>query len=214
MENVSKLRDSVLIGDTSTAVEIAEELVKTDIEVEKVVEELSEVMQEIGGKFERFEVFLPELIIAAESFLAVMNIFEPKLIESQSTFGKDRPTIVLGTVKGDFHEIGKIIVELVLKSDGINVIDLGTDVDSVEFMDAAEKNKAEFIGMSALMTTTMPAQQELIHLLEEQGLRDKYKVLVGGAPTSQEWADNIGADGWSFDAFSTARLIKEMVKAN
>ena len=214
MENVNKLCDAVMAGDTSTAVKISEELVRTDIEVEYVVEELSKVMQEVGEKFERFEVFLPELIISAESFLAVMEIFEPKLLESKPSYGKDRPSIVLGTVKGDFHEIGKTIVALVLKAEGINVIDLGTDVDSVEFMDAALKYNAEYIGMSALMTTTMPAQQELIHLLEEQGLRDKFKILVGGAPTSIEWADKIGADGWSFDAFGTARLINEMSKAN
>lgn len=214
MEKVNKLRDAVMIGETDTAVQIAEELVNTDTEVEYVVEQLSEVMQNVGEKFERFEVFLPELIISAESFLAVMKIFEPKLLESKSGYGKDKPTIVLGTVKGDFHEIGKIIVELVLKADGIKVVDLGTDVDSVKFMDEALKHNADFIGMSALMTTTMPAQQELINLLVEQGIRDKFKVLVGGAPTSQEWADKIGADGWSFDAFGAARLINQMSKAN
>ncbi len=209
MKDITGLRNAVITGDTETAVKISNELLETDVQVEDVVAQLSEAMQELGDQFERFEVFLPELIIGAESFLAVMEIFEPKLLESQPSYASSRPTIVLGTVKGDFHEIGKIITSLVLKADGVNVVDLGVDVDNVEFIDAALKNNADYIGLSALMTTTMPAQQELIKLLEEQGIRGKFKVLIGGAPTSQEWCDKIGADGWSFDSFGTARWIAE-----
>lgn len=209
MNEVMDLREAVIAGDTEKSVEISKRLVQTDTSPEEVVAELSGGMQELGGKFERFEVFLPELIVAAESFMAAMEIFEPKLLELQPTYGQDRPTIVLGAAKGDYHEIGKLIVELVLKAEGINVIDLGVDVDNVVFMDEAVKNKADYIGVSALMTTTMPAQEELIKLLEEQGLRDKVKVLIGGAPTSQEWCDQIKADGWSFDAFGTAKWIAD-----
>ena len=209
MKEVIDLREAVIAGDTDKAVEIAKRLVESDIKPEEVVAELSGAMQELGGQFERFEVFLPELIVAAESFMAAMEIFEPKLLESQPTYGQDRPTIVLGAAQGDYHEIGKLIVELVLKADGVNVIDLGVDVDNVEFIDEAIKHKADYIGVSALMTTTMPAQEELIRLLEEQGLRDKVKVLIGGAPTSQEWCEQIKADGWSFDAFGTAKWIAE-----
>lgn len=209
MKEVIDLREAVIAGDTDKAVEIAKRLVESDTKPEEVVAELSGAMQELGGQFERFEVFLPELIVAAESFMATMEIFEPKLLESQPTYGQDRPTIVLGSAQGDYHEIGKLIVELVLKADGVNVIDLGVDVDNVEFIDEAIKHKADYIGVSALMTTTMPAQEELIRLLEEQGLRDKVKVLIGGAPTSQEWCEQIKADGWSFDAFGTAKWIAE-----
>lgn len=209
MKEVIDLREAVIAGDTDKAVEIAKRLVESDTKPEEVVAELSGAMQELGGQFERFEVFLPELIVAAESFMAAMEIFEPKLLESQPTYGQDRPTIVLGAAQGDYHEIGKLIVELVLKADGVNVIDLGVDVDNVEFIDEAIKHKADYIGVSALMTTTMPAQEELIRLLEEQGLRDKVKVLIGGAPTSQEWCEQIKADGWSFDAFGTAKWIAE-----
>lgn len=209
MSEVKNLRDAVIMGDTEKSVEIAQRLAQTDMSPEEVVSELSAAMQELGSQFERFEVFLPELIVAAESFMAAMEIFEPKLLESQPHYGEDRPTIVLGAAQGDYHEIGKLIVELVLKAGGVNVIDLGVDVDNVEFMDEAVKHNADYIGVSALMTTTMPAQEELIRLLEEQGLRDKVKVLIGGAPTSQEWCDQIKADGWSFDAFGTAKWIAE-----
>lgn len=213
MAKIKELCNFVMEGDTEEAVQIAQELLASaDTDVKYVVEQLGEVMKEIGVKFENFEVFLPELVVAADSFLGVMEVLEPKLLELNE--GKDikKITVVLGTVKGDFHEIGKTIVALVLQANGIKVVDLGTDVDAIEFIDAAEENNAEFIGLSALMTTTMPAQQELIKLMEERGVRDKFKVLVGGAPTSQEWSDEIKADGWSFDAFSTARLIAEMVE--
>ena len=140
----------------------------------------------------------------------MVKIFRPRLSETGGA-AASKGKVVLGTVKGDLHEIGKSIVKLMLEANGFEVRDLGYDVDSLTFIKEAEAMGADFIGASALMTTTMPHQKEIIDLLTDKGLRDKYKVVIGGAPTTQQWADEIGADLYCLDAGSAPRLMAKLL---
>lgn len=214
MAQIEKLRDMVIEGDTEKAVEVAEEFLRTDTPVKDVVDILTEAMQDLGRKFENFEVFLPELVVAADAFMATMDVLKPKIEKEHSESGAPgKPVILMGTVTGDYHEIGKTVVGLVLQANGFEVVDLGADVDPIKFMDESRKHKASIVGLSALMTTTMPAQQEFIRLVKETGMEGQFKVMIGGAPTSREWADNIGADGWAFDAFAAVEVAQKLVSA-
>lgn len=211
MSQIEKLRDVVVEGDTEQAVEVAKVFLEADTPVKEVVDVLTDAMQDLGQKFENFEVFLPELVVAADAFMAAMEVLKPKIEQEHAASGAaEKPVVVIGTASGDYHEIGKTVVGLVLQANGCEVVDLGADVDPVTFMDEAKKNKASVVGISALMTTTMPGQQEFIDLVKEAGLEGKFKIMIGGAPTSQEWADSIGADGWSFDAFGAVDVVKKL----
>lgn len=207
MEKRKMLVQYVMEGNDEEALELAKELVK-EVNPKLLLEDLTEGMRELGQKFERFEVFLPELMVAADALEQVIAIIEP-LLESEDVVEKEK--VVMATVKGDVHEIGKNIVSMVLKANGFEVIDLGKDVSSAEIIKAAQENEAKVIGLSALMTTTMPSQKEVIDLLKDMGIRDKFKVLVGGAPVSKDWADSIGADGYAEDAFKTVDLVKSIL---
>lgn len=212
MDLLEKLRILVVEGSAEEAVSAAKALLETETKAKEIVDGLTLEMQRLGERFERFEVFLPELVVAADAFLSVMEILKPKLEAELSGTGiKERPTIVLGTVKGDYHEIGKTVVGLVMQANGFDVIDLGADVDPVTFMDEAKRHKAALVGLSALMTTTMPAQEEFIKLLKEAKMEGQFKVMVGGAPTSLEHAKRIGADGWAFDAFGAVVEAKRLL---
>ena len=165
-------------------------------------------MMTIGGKFKRNEVFVPEVLVAARAMNAGVTILEPKLIEiGNEPIGK----AIVGTVKGDLQDIGKNLVVMMLKGAGFEIIDLGTDVPAETFVDKAEEIGADVIGMSALLTTTMPNMKEILDVLEERGLREKYIVMVGGAPVNQAFADQIGADYYTEDAASAAEVAKEAV---
>ncbi|MFA6691100.1 MAG: corrinoid protein [Saccharofermentanales bacterium] len=211
MNKIIQLREAVVTGDSEQAINIAKELLESDISVKDVVDNLTEAMQELGEKFERFEVFLPELVVAADAFISAMEILKPKIDQEYAATGAaKKPTVVIGTVSSDYHEIGKTVVGLLLQANGFEVVDLGADVDHVAFIDEAKKHKADIVGLSALMTTTMPAQQEFIKIAMEAGVRDKFKIMIGGAPTSREWAEEIGADGWAFDAFEAVEVAKQL----
>ena len=176
----------------------------------EAVSALTETMGEVGDRFSRLEIFLPEMMQAGDAMAAVVEILRPRLSETQGELAS-KGKVILGTVKGDLHEIGKNIVKLMLEANGFEVKDLGYDVDSLTFIKEAEAMGADFIGASALMTTTMPHQKEIIDLLKDKGLRDKYKVVIGGAPTTQQWADEIGADLYCLDAGSAPRLMVELL---
>jgi methanogenic corrinoid protein MtbC1 len=164
----------------------------------EILDKLTQTMDRVGELFATLDIFLPEVILAGEALTAVVEIVKPELKSTHRLLSKGK--VVIGTVKGDLHEIGKNIVKLMLETNGFEVKDLGYDVDPLDFIKAAEEMGADFIGASALMTTTMPRQQEIIEFLKDKGLRDKYKVVIGGAPTSQMWADKIGADLYCEDA--------------
>lgn len=165
-------------------------------------------MMVIGEKFKNNEVFVPEVLVAARALNAGLAILEPKLIEvGNEPVGK----VVIGTVKGDLHDIGKNLVAMMMKGVGFEVIDLGVDVEPATFVDKAEENGANVICMSALLTTTMPSMQLVIDELQSRGLRDKYIVMIGGAPVNQSFADQIGADYYTPDAATAAETAKAAV---
>ncbi len=151
------------------------------------------------------------MMLASDAMVEILKILEPKLKEEGSDLDTKSAKIVMATVKGDIHEIGKNIVITLLNANRFEVVDLGSDVDSLDIVKAAEREKADLIGLSSLMTTTMLGQKEVVEILNEMNLREKFKVIVGGAPTNQEWADRIGADGWATDAASAVRLAEKLV---
>jgi methanogenic corrinoid protein MtbC1 len=210
--SVEKLCEAVENGAVEEAQKIANDLFKQKLNFGEVVDRLVAVMQKVGEKFSRLEIFLPEMMQCGEAMSSVMKILTPKVLESGAGKSAQRVgKVVLGTVKGDLHEIGKDIVRLMLEATGYEVKDLGYDVDSLTFIKEAEAMGADFIGASALMTTTMPHQKEIIDLLKDKGLRNKYKVVIGGAPTTQEWASKIGADLYCYDAGSAPKLMAKLI---
>lgn len=166
-------------------------------------------MMIIGEKFKNNEVFVPEVLVAARALNAGLAILEPKLIEvGNEPVGK----VVIGTIKGDLHDIGKNLVAMMMKGVGFEVTDMGVDVEPEAFIAKAEEIGADIICISALLTTTMPGMQTVVELLEEKGLRDKYIVMVGGAPVNQSFADQIGADYYTPDAATAAEVAKKAVE--
>ena len=167
-------------------------------------------MMIIGEKFKKNEVFVPEVLVAARAMNAGLTILEPKLIEvGNEPVGK----VVIGTVKGDLHDIGKNLVAMMLKGAGFEVYDIGVDADTEKFITEAENVGADVICMSALLTTTMPNMKVVIDALKEKGLRDKYIVMVGGAPVNEAFSEQIGADYYTPDAATAAEVAKEAVLA-
>jgi len=199
-------------GNKSEGETLAHKLVDEGVDPLQAIAALTETMGKVGDRFSRLEIFLPEMMQAGEAMAAVVEIFRAKMLESGGEH-TSKGKVILGTVKGDLHEIGKNIVKLMLEAYGFEVKDLGYDVDPLAFIKEAEAMKADFIGASALMSTTMPHQKEIIDLLKDKGLRDKYRVVVGGAPTTQQWADEIGADMYCPDAGSAPRMMAELLES-
>jgi 5-methyltetrahydrofolate--homocysteine methyltransferase len=165
-------------------------------------------MGEVGRLFEEGEMFVPEMLIAARAMQAGMNILKPHLAEDEiSSAGK----VVLGTVAGDLHDIGKNLVGMMMEGAGFEVVDLGTDVSADDFVSAVKEHNPDLVGMSALLTTTMPSMTATVEALTEAGLRDSVKMLIGGAPVTQAFADEIGADGFAPDASSATRKARELL---
>jgi len=200
------LKESIIQLDEKKAVKAANDLIALEMDpLEGIKKGLSPGMLVIGDKFNRGECYLPHLVIAGCAFDAALKILEPEILkrgEQETRTG----VVVLGTVKGDIHKIGKDIFGVLLKTRGFEVHNLGEDVSMLDFVNKAEGVKADIIGMSSLLTTTMPAQKEVVNLLKEKGIRDKYTVLVGGGVVSQEWADEIGAEGYAETAEEGVRM--------
>jgi len=189
----------------------ANELVREKLNpLEGIEKGLSKGMEVIGDKFERLEIYLPELLMAADIFNAAMEILGPQISTGEKNKIK-KGTVVIGTVKGDIHEIGKDIVAMLLETAGFAVHNLGKDVPASTFLEEAEKVNADIIAMSSLLTTTMEHQRELIDILKERGKRDRYMVMIGGAPTSLAWADEIGADGYGETARDAVSVALELL---
>jgi corrinoid protein of di/trimethylamine methyltransferase len=164
----------------------------------------------VGDKFGRGEMFLPELVAAAEAMKSSLEIMQPKLREGKIT---QEPVgrIVLATVKSDLHDIGKTMVASLLTARGFEVIDLGVDVDPLDIIDTAEKSEADIIGLSALLTTTIEGQKDVIESLKEKGRREKFKIMIGGAASSRLWAEEIGADAYGADAQEAVSIAEDLV---
>ena len=207
--SVAQVREYMVEGDGEAAVALVKDLISRGTAPQEIMDGLTEEMGILGDKFENFEVFLPDLMIAGDAFMQIMSVLKEHLTGAED--GAAAKTVVIGTVKGDYHDIGKNIVGMVLAANGFKVVDMGADVDPVAYLEAARKAKADVVGISALMTTTMPGQAEFIKLVGAAGDKGKYLVCVGGAPTSVEWAERIGADVWSFDAFECASKLKKML---
>jgi trimethylamine corrinoid protein len=208
---LENLNTAIVDGDDNMALENARAVLDVQMDPLEAVEGgLSKGMEVIGQQFERGEVFLPELLMAASAFNAAMEILKPE-IEFQKKEVTKLGTVLIGTVKGDLHNIGKNIVGTVLETKGFDVVDIGIDNGTLDFIQEAQKAQADVIALSCLMTTTMPAQKEVIETLEEMNLRNKYFVIVGGGPITQEWADEIGADGFGKSAIQAAELVKELM---
>jgi 5-methyltetrahydrofolate--homocysteine methyltransferase len=198
-------------GNTDEAEALAKEMLEKGIEPLALVQEaLVPTLTDVGQKFQNFEIYLPELMMAGEAAERVTALLEETLLKAGKqtvSFG----TIIMGQVEGDIHDIGRNIVSILLKSHGFKVIDLGRDVHASTFLEAAQKEKADIIGLSALMTTALPAQRRTIHLFEEVGVRGQFKLIIGGGATNQGWADEIGADGYAPDAASAVDLCKMLM---
>lgn len=197
-------------GDRDTTVQLVKQALDEGVEAEKILNEgLIVGMDSIGRKFKNNEVYVPEVLIAARAMAGAMEVIEPKLVESGV---KPRGKVVIGTVKQDLHDIGKNLVAMMLKGGGFHVTDLGVDVEPAKFVDAAKEQEATVIALSALLTTTMPNMEAVVTALKEGGLED-VKVIIGGAPVTQEFADKIGASGYAPDAASAVDLTRELVEA-
>ena len=209
MVDLNVISEALQRGDAEKAKELVKKALEENLAPKKILEDgLIKGMGIIGTKFKNNEVYVPEVLIAARAMHAGMDILKPKLIE---TGVKNIGKVAIGTVKGDLHDIGKNLVKMMLEGAGFEVIDLGIDVSPDKFVEAVKEHKPNIIGMSALLTTTMVNMVEVIKALEAAGLRDKVKIMIGGAPITQNYADQIGADGCSPDAASAVDKAKTFI---
>ena len=211
-EIYEKLAQAVIEGEPDDAEELARQALDQGLDPLTCINEgLTKGIQRVGELFASGEYFLPELIIGAEAMKRALAVLEPAMVGDQSREVVGR--VVLGTVAGDMHEIGKTLVSTMLIANGFKVIDLGVDQSADQFIAAVKENDADIVGASALLTTTMLQQKKIIEALEEAGLRDQVKVMVGGAPVTESFASEIGADGYAEDAISAVDLAFRLVDA-
>jgi corrinoid protein of di/trimethylamine methyltransferase len=208
-EIYAKMQKSIREYDTDAAVAAANEAVQAGLDIPQAIENgFANVIREIGEAFERMDIFLPELVMAADAMKSGVAVMEKALKESGGEI-KKKAVVVLGTVEGDIHDIGKTVVGAMLQANGYVVHDLGVEVPAPRFIQAAQEVNADVIAMSALLSTTMLYQRDVIELLRNKGLQGKYKVMVGGAPVTQKWADEIGADLYARDAVQAVRTLEK-----
>ena len=188
--------------------EITERIIAQDVDVLAAIDVASDAMKEIGDQFAAFEIFLPDLMIAGEKMKRCMATLQPHVKADDAKAGG---RIVLGTVSGDLHDIGKNLVATMLTVGGFDVVDVGVNVAPMDFVKAAREQKADIIALSSLMTASLPYQKEVIDLLSEMGQREKYFIIVGGGPVTPEFAIDIGADGWAENAASAVGLCEQLV---
>ena len=213
-EIIEGLKKAVLNYDVEAAAELAKKAVDAGIDPVKAIEEgLAAGIREVGEKFGRKEIFLPELIMAAETMNSGLKVLEPE-IKKRKTERKSMGKVLIGTVAGDIHDIGKTIVAAMLTANGFEVIDLGVDVPTETFVENVKEHQPQILALSALLTTSMPMQKEVIEALEKAGLRDKVKVIIGGAPTSREWAKEIGAEGYGANAAEAVEIAKKLAQSS
>ena len=207
MADLQALAEAVIRGDQKKSVEITKEALKEGAAPKSVLDKgLIAGMDIVGARFKKNEIYIPEVLIAARAMKMAMEILEPELVKAGvEPVGK----LLIGTVQGDLHDIGKNLVAMMLKGAGFEVIDLGVDVGPEKFIEQVKTSKAQLIGMSALLTTTMPGMERTIKAIKQAGLAAK--VMIGGAPVTQEYANKIGADGYASDAASAVDIAKSLV---
>jgi 5-methyltetrahydrofolate--homocysteine methyltransferase len=206
---ISELNQFVIDGQRDKVQEAVEELLNNGSPPEKILDEgLISAMTVVGNRFEDGDLFVPEMLISARAMQVGLGILRPYLVElGIKASGK----IIIGTIQGDLHDIGKNLVAMMFEGAGFEVIDLGTDVQPTQFVSAVKEHEPNLVGMSALLTTTMVNMKTTIDYLSEQGLRDEVKVIIGGAPVTSEYADQIGADGFAADASRAVSVGKLLI---
>ena len=209
MAKYQDLADSIIKGDNIASKKIAEKLVADNVSATDILNDgLMPGMNIVGKKFKANEMYIPEVLISARAMHAAMGIIGPLLTESGE---QGKGSIAIGTVQGDLHDIGKNLVGMMLEGGGYNIVDLGVDVPSEKYIEAVKEGKLKIIGLSALLTTTMPAMKEIIDALKADPETADTKVMVGGAPLTQEYADSIGATGYAPDAASAVDLADKLM---
>jgi len=209
-EEIEALKQAVIEGDTDAVAGLAKKALDAGVNPIDILEKgISDGAQIVGGQFEKMEIFLTELMLSGEAMMAGLEVVLPH-IKAEDV--PQRGKVVVGTVRGDIHEIGKNIFKSLLVANGFEVSDIGVDVPTSKFIEEAERMKADIIAVSALMTSTLGGQKDVIDFLEQTGDRAKYIVMVGGGPTNQEWADEIGADGFAETAPEAVRVATKLIK--
>jgi len=209
-ENLKELGEAIVRGDKERSSRLVEKALGEVDPLAVIQSGMMPAMEKVGDRFSSGEIFLPEMLMATEAWNEAMRLLKPKLLEAGESVAKIG-TVVIGTVQSDVHEIGKNIVVTLLNTAGFEVHDLGVDIPASKFIGKAEEVNADIIAASAIMTTTMTYQRDILDHLIASGLRDKYIVLVGGGVVNQKWADEIGADGYGETAVEGVRLAKELL---
>ena len=210
-EPIRKIQNAILECDPDKTVKAVTEALNAGIPSLEIMDKaVTQALKELGKMFEEEKIFLPELVMAGEAGKAALNILKPKIEERKEKI-KSYGKVLLATVEGDIHEIGKNLVGAVLMANGFEVIDLGVDVPTDKLVEKVKEIKPDVVGLSALMTTTMLNQEKVIKKLEEAGVRDRVKVIVGGAPVTEEWAKKIGADAYGADAVDAVKKIRGLL---
>jgi corrinoid protein of di/trimethylamine methyltransferase len=208
---VSTLRDQLLTFDADKFLEVVKKSIDQGHDPIEVVNALTEILKEVGKKFENGEIFLVHLVIVGDAAKrATVEVLEP-LIKKSGSKRESLGKVLIGTVAGDIHDIGKNIVSMMLFTAGFEVNDIGKDVPTEDFVKKTKEYAPDIVALSALLTTTLPVQREVIEALKKAGLRQKVKVLVGGAPATAKWAEEAGADGYAEDAIETVRIAKKLM---
>ena len=209
MINFDELTRAVVVGDSNASLELTKKAMDVGISATEIIDRgLLPGMEIIGEQFEKQEIFFPELLMAADTMKAAVALLRPELSKSKTPpIGK----YVIGTVEGDAHDIGKNLVKMMLEQNGWEVTDLGTDVPTEKFCSVIEEGRFDILGLSALLTVTMYAMDDIIKTLKTARLRDKVKIMIGGAPVTQSFADQIGADAYAKNAVGAARKAKSLV---
>lgn len=209
MSNFEELSKAVIAGQEQKVKELTLLAINEGVDPLSIINDgLIQGMNVVGQRFKVGDMFVPEVLMSARAMSAGVEMVKPLLLDGQMT---SKGTVVIGTVKGDLHDIGKNLVGMMLESSGYQVIDMGVDTAPEEFIAAVKENKAQVLGLSALLTTTMLSMKDTIEALKEAGIRNDVKVLIGGAPISQTFADEIGADGFAPDAASATELVGRLI---
>jgi len=212
LDILNQLSNSVIEGNSEAARRAATEALKTKLDPLEAIENgLAKGLREVGGRFERGEMFLMQLIMSGEAMKAGLQVLKPEILKQKKQL-TGSGTVLIGTVEGDIHDIGKSVVSAMLTAEGFDVIDLGVDVPDQVFVEKTREIKPHILGLSALMTTTRTKQKEVIEALKRSELRDMVKVMVGGATVTPEWAEEIDADAFGEDAIDAAKKAKKLIK--
>ena len=212
MDILKEISECLQQGDDEKVSLLTRQAIEEKIPPREILESsLIGGMNIIGEKYKAHEIFLPQVLLAAKAMYAGMDLLKPMFIKGEMpTMGR----VIIGSVQGDLHDIGKNLVGIMLKGAGFEVIDLGNNVSPEKFVETAKKENASVIGMSALLTTTMPVMQKTVDLLKEEGLGGKIKIIIGGAPASEEFAQRIGADAYGYDSTNAVESVKKLIIAN